>query len=54
MKDFDDKTQTISPAGEEGDGLQCAPGKGVVTVLPAHDYVWNVTLNEDKTTFTYV
>ena len=54
MKDFDDtETQTISPAGKQGDGLQCAWGKGVVTILPANNYVWTITQNEDLT-YMYV
>ena len=51
VEDYDERTQSISPV--DGDGLQCAWGQGVVTVLPAHNYVWTITQNEDET-YTYV
>lgn len=51
VEDYDGKAQSISPV--DGDGLQCAWGQDVVTVLPAHNYVWTITQNEDDpTTYT--
>ncbi|KIJ91751.1 hypothetical protein K443DRAFT_114637 [Laccaria amethystina LaAM-08-1] len=44
------KTQSISPADKRGD--QCAWGGNVVTVLPAHNYVWTITQNEGEETYT--
>ena len=51
VTDYDENTQSISPV--DGKGLQCAWGRDVVTVVPAHNYVWTITQNADGT-YTYV
>ncbi|KIJ91697.1 hypothetical protein K443DRAFT_653509 [Laccaria amethystina LaAM-08-1] len=48
VKDLGKKTQSISPVDKEGD--QCAWGRDVVTILPAGNYVWTITQNDDGET----
>ncbi|KIJ91698.1 hypothetical protein K443DRAFT_14186 [Laccaria amethystina LaAM-08-1] len=58
IEDFDKNTQTISlaVAGDfEGERLQCASEKNVVTFLPANDYVRTITPNNGpEATYMYI
>ena len=40
LKNYDAKTMSVTPV--KAGNLQAAWGNGVVTVLPAHNYVWTI------------